>query len=73
MGEAGDFTSLIGIPLQSPVLQQAGAFLLGRHHQHIKGQRPDPPLNDQGGEGLVRRRRLPGPTDALGAAEAPDR
>jgi hypothetical protein len=28
--EAGDFTSLIGIPLQSPVLQQAGAFLLGQ-------------------------------------------
>jgi CheY-like chemotaxis protein len=30
VGEAGDFTSLIGIPLQSPVLQQAGAFLLGQ-------------------------------------------
>src|SRR5262249_51788695 len=38
VGEAGDFTSLIGIPLQSPVLQQAGAFLLGRHHPHIKGR-----------------------------------
>jgi len=29
VGEAGGFTSLIGIHLQSPVLQQAGAFLLG--------------------------------------------
>jgi hypothetical protein len=48
VGEAGDFTSLIGIPLQSPVLQQAGAFLLGRHHQHIKGQRLDPPLIGDG-------------------------
>jgi hypothetical protein len=38
VGEAGGFTSLIGIHLQSPVLQQAGAFLLGRHHPHIKGR-----------------------------------
>ena len=38
VGEAGGFTSLIGIHLQSTVLQQAGAFLLGRHHPHIKGR-----------------------------------
>jgi len=40
VGEAGDFTSLIGIPLQSPVLQQAGAFLWGRHHQHTNVSAP---------------------------------
>src|SRR5262249_48405394 len=48
VGEAGDFTSLIGIPLQSPVPQQARAFLLGRHHQHSKVRPPDPPLIGDG-------------------------
>ena len=43
---------LIGIHLQSPVLQQAGAFLLGRHHRHIKGQRPDPPLHQRSAQRL---------------------
>jgi hypothetical protein len=51
-GEAGDFMCLIGIHLQSPVLQQAGAFLLGRHHRHIKGQRPDPPLHQRSAQRL---------------------
>jgi len=55
VGEAGGFTSLIGIHLQSPVLQQAGAFLLGRHHPHIKGQRPDPPPSRTTGRDLPQR------------------
>jgi hypothetical protein len=55
VGEAGGFTSLIGIHLQSSVLQQAGAFLLGRHHPHIKGQRPDPPPSRTTGRDLLQR------------------
>jgi hypothetical protein len=55
VGEAGGFTSVIGIHLQSPVLQQAGGFLLGGHHPHIKGQRRRPAAKQNNGRDLPQR------------------